>query len=276
MSEQGDNTQSFDEPRASRVILPEYTNVKLTMGIPQKSGPPNEWKPRDRLSKLINEEEATVMHEGSVNFEINEAPVKRQVNALVKVQSNENGTLLYGIDHSVVNAALARLLRLRNWNAQQKAGFRSLRCTKGGCAILEGFLGCGKTSVLAATAIFLYNCGFNVLLVGASAQFGELTASDPIQYVRIRGEVEKRARTSANPLEPSAVEEASLEHEKRIALIGLLQALKLSLSRRAEGSPEYSLLTHVMRKCIEPATNGGVDWRSTNYTQAFGRIRWIG
>jgi hypothetical protein len=25
--------------------LPEDTNVKLAMGIPQKSGPPNEWKP---------------------------------------------------------------------------------------------------------------------------------------------------------------------------------------------------------------------------------------
>ncbi|EAU33565.1 predicted protein [Aspergillus terreus NIH2624] len=249
MSEQGDITQSFDEPRASS----------------QDNEP--------------TVDQATVTHGGSVNFEINEAPVKRQVNALVKLQSNENGVgrwldlflnqecnalpdvdLLHGIDNSVVNAALARLLRLRKWNAQQKAAFRSLRRTKGGCAILEGFLGCGKTSVLAATAIFLHRCGFNVFLVVERAQFDELSALDPIQYVRIRGEVEKRARTSANPLEPGAVVEESLELEKHIALIGHLQALKLSLSRRAEGNPEYTLLTHVMRKCIEPVTNGGGYW----------------
>ncbi|KAL4889313.1 AAA domain-containing protein [Aspergillus ambiguus] len=286
------------EMRGSEVILPEYTDVKLTIRIPQKSGPPSEWNASgftvtgyhedaspedihivlygDRFGKLLKDADTTVTHPGMIKFDINEAPVKRQINALVKLHSKENGVgrwldlllnqeynalpnvdLLQGIDDKVINSALGHLLSLKNWNAQQRAAFRSLRMTKGGCSILEGFPGCGKTSILAATAIFLYYCGFNILLTGASnaavdALVDELTALDPISYVRIRrGEVEKRARKSANPQEPGAVEEANSELEKHIALIGLLQTLKSSLSRKAEGNPEYSLLAHVKRKCID-------------------------
>lgn len=136
--------------------------------------------------------------------------MKRQVNALVKLQSKEGGVrrwldlllnqeynaspnvnLLQGIDEEVTQSALRRLLRLKNWNSQQKAAVKSLANTKGGCSILEGFPGCGKPSVLAATAIFLYYCGFNILLVGVSnaavdAWVDELTTLDPIPYVRIR------------------------------------------------------------------------------------------
>ncbi|KAK6811865.1 hypothetical protein RU639_012330 [Aspergillus parasiticus] len=128
--------------------------------------------------------------------------------------------------------------------------------TKGGCSILEGFPGCGKTTVLAATAIFLYRCGFNILLVGASnaavdALVDSLVALEPIQYVRIRrGEVEKRSRMTANARE-SASDEGNAEVEQHVALIGLLQALKSSQSRKIEGDPQYSLLTHINRRCSE-------------------------
>lgn len=83
--------------------------------------------------------------------------------------------------------------------------FRSLRMTKGGCSILEGFPGCGKTTVLAATAILLYHCGFNVLHVGASnaavdALADALTALEPTSYVCIRrAEVEQRAKNVCQP-----------------------------------------------------------------------------
>lgn len=187
-----------------------------------------------------------------------------------------NVNLLQGIDDEVIQSALSRLLRLKNWNSQQIAAFKSLGNTKGGCSILEGFPGCGKTSVLAATAIFLYYCGFNILLVGASnaavdALVDELTTLDPIPYVRIRrGEVEKRARTSANPREPGAVEEANSELEKHIALTGLLQTLKSSLSRKFEGNPEYSLLAQVKRRCTEAVAND--EQYLVNVAQGAGRL----
>ena len=112
-----------------------------------------------------------------IEFDIHEVLVKRQIDALVRLQSNRNGVgqwldlsrnqehnalpdadLLRGRDDKVINSAVARLLSLKNWNAQQKAAFRSLSMTKEGCSILEGFPGCGKTTDLVATAIFFYYC----------------------------------------------------------------------------------------------------------------------
>lgn len=69
------------------------------------------------------------------------------------------------------------------------------------------------------------------------------------------GEVEKRARTSANPREPGAAEEANSELEKHIALTGVLQTLKSSLSRKFEGNPEYRLLAQLKRRCTEAVAN---------------------
>lgn len=70
---------------------------------------------------------------------------------------------------------------------------------------MEGYSDCSKTTVLTAIAIFLYNCGLNVLLLGASNTavdilMDQLTALHSIHYVRIhRGEIESRSRASACP-----------------------------------------------------------------------------
>lgn len=44
----------------------------------------------DRIGKLLKED-STVDYKGLMKFEINEAPVKRQINALEKLRLGENG-----------------------------------------------------------------------------------------------------------------------------------------------------------------------------------------
>lgn len=77
---------------------------------------------------------------------------------------------------------------------------------KGGCAVLEGSRKCGRTTVLAAIAIFLVDCGFNVFLVGPSNASVDALARgtsklDPDNdYVRVRpANVESMALKTANP-----------------------------------------------------------------------------
>jgi hypothetical protein len=45
----------------------------------------------NRAVKLVNDKATTITLEGNVRFGINEAPAKRQVNAIVKRQPNEGG-----------------------------------------------------------------------------------------------------------------------------------------------------------------------------------------
>lgn len=292
------------EMQGSDVVLPEFTDAQLTIRVPRRSGPLTELKatgftiPKyledessediqmvlygQRLGMLFREDaDAPIRHPGFVKFDINEAPIKRQINALAKLKSNENGVgrwlplllnqepralpvidILDGVDHDIVNNALRILLGLKTWNFQQKSAFKSLRMTKAGCSILEGFPGCGKTTVLAATAIFLHQCGFNILLVGSSNAAVDALTQEFIglgtttSYVRVRrGEVEKRSRMTANPREPGDIDEPAPDAQKQVALIGLLQSLKSSLSRKVEGDPEYSVLAQVQRRCKQATEN---------------------
>ncbi|KAE8423790.1 AAA domain-containing protein [Aspergillus pseudocaelatus] len=228
-----------------------------------------------RLGKLLNtdQDSAIVEHPVSLKFEINKAPIRRSINALAKLKANENEVarwfplllnhepnalpdvdLLHGIDPNVIQSALRHLLQLKQWNADKVAAFRSVRNTKAGCSLLEGFPGCGKTTVLAAIAIFLHLCGFDILLVGPSnaavdaltREFKELAPE--VEYVRVRrGEVEKRSRTTANPRESADEEHA--EVERHSALMGLIMTMKESRSRKVEGDLEQSVLTYVHWKC---------------------------
>ena len=230
-----------------------------------------------RLGKLLNtdQDSASVEHPGSLKFDINKAPIRRSINALAKLKANTDEVarwfslllnhepnalpdidLLHGIDPNVIQSALRHLLQLKQWNAEQVAAFRSVRNTKAGCSLLEGFPGCGKTTVLAAIAIFLRLCGFDILLVGPSnaavdaltREFEELAPE--LKYVRVRrGEVEKCSRNTANPRESADGNEEHAEVERHSALMGLTMTLKETLSRKVEGDLEQSVLTYVQCKC---------------------------
>jgi hypothetical protein len=284
--------------KGMEVILPEFTEVQVVVRVPNCAGPSAEWKASGftvpgyvedeatgaiqivldgpRLGKLLNtnQDNVSVEHPGTLQFDINRAPIKRYINALAKLKDNENGVarwfplllnhepnalpdvdLLSEVKQDVINSALQHILNLKQWNTQQKNAFRSLRKTKAGCSILEGFPGCGKTTVLAAIAIFLYLCGFDILLVGPSnasvdaltREFKELRPD--LNYLRIRrGEVEKRARNTANPRATDGDDEERAEVERHSALTGLLMTLKESRSRKVEGDPEQTVLSYVQRK----------------------------
>ncbi|KAK1139333.1 hypothetical protein N8T08_001104 [Aspergillus melleus] len=237
-----------------------------------------------RLGKLLNtnEDNASVQLPGTLKFEINKAPIKRSINALAKLKANEyevarwfplllnhepnalpDVDLLRETDPKVVESALRHLLKLKQWNAEQTNAFRSLRKTKAGCSLLEGFPGCGKTTVMAAITIFFYLCGFNILLVGPSnaavdvlnREFKELRPD--LDYVRVRrGEVEKRSKATANPRETDDGNEGQAEIERHTALIGLLTTLKETRSRRVQGDLEQSVLSWVLHKCDSALASG--------------------
>lgn len=119
------------EMQGTEVILPEFTDIKLTIRIPQKSGPPNEWNASgftvaeyledaapedihavlygDRLRKLFNDADTTVTRDGTIKFDINEAPVKRQIKALVKHQSKKKGFIGGLTSFSIKNTTLCQM-----------------------------------------------------------------------------------------------------------------------------------------------------------------------
>ncbi|KAF5866133.1 hypothetical protein ETB97_000667 [Aspergillus alliaceus] len=288
------------ELKGMDVILPEFTEVQVIVRVHKGSGsgPATEWTASGftvpeyieneapgaiqivlygaRLGKLLNTDE------DNASFEINKAPIKRSINALAKLKANENEVarwfplllnhepnalpdvdLLRETDPKVVQSALRHLLKLKQWNAEQTNAFRSLRKTKAGCSLLEGFPGCGKTTVLAAIAIFSYLCGFNILLVGPSnaavdaltREFKELEPD--LDYVRVRrGEVEKRSKATANPREADDGNEGQAEIERHTALIGLLTTLKETRSRRVQGDLEHSVLSWILLKCDSALASG--------------------
>lgn len=114
--------------------------------------------------------------------------------------------------------------------------------------------------MLAAIAIFLEDCGFNVFLVGPSnasvdALARETSKLDPDNdYVRVRpANVESMAMETPYPADnrkPKCKSKPENENSKmHNKLVGTLNAHKKRLSRKAEGDPEHSVLAHGRRKC---------------------------
>ncbi|OJI80648.1 hypothetical protein ASPTUDRAFT_937671 [Aspergillus tubingensis CBS 134.48] len=137
------------EIRGTEILLPEYTDVKLIVKVPQVTGPAVEWK----ISGFTVTE-----------YTKNLLPDKLNI-------------VLYG----------GRISKLPKEESTVNYAFRSLRLTKAGCSLLEGYSDCSKITVLTAIAIFLYNCGLNVLLLGASNTavdilMDQLTALHSIHY----------------------------------------------------------------------------------------------
>ncbi|GMF77444.1 unnamed protein product [Aspergillus oryzae] len=82
------------------------------------------------------------------------------------------------IDPNIIQSALRYLLQLKQWDGEQVTAFHSRRNTKAGC-ILQRFPGCGKTTDLAAIAIFVYHCGFAVAAVTGAIACSPLTVTGP-------------------------------------------------------------------------------------------------
>jgi energy-coupling factor transporter ATP-binding protein EcfA2 len=222
----------------------------------------------------------SVSYAGKLHFQINDEALRRQLRALRKSQNSKAGMskwiplllnqeptqvpdidLLDGIPQDVVEKARAKLLSLMDWNDHQRAAFASLHRTKGGCLLIEGYPGCGKTTVLAAMGIFLSECGFKVLLVGSSNAAVEALTRElsnlhhKLDYIHIRrGVAERQCLATAYLAEDTAVYESLGAHADHI-LPGL-KAMESFRDRRSEGDTAHTVFKHVERRCSRALNTG--------------------
>ncbi|KAJ9397409.1 hypothetical protein DTO282F9_5717 [Paecilomyces variotii] len=257
--------EGFNHKTVAGIVIPDYASIKqgdIYIAIHGtsifKKARGLLTSPGDRLRWCT----------GNVEFSDNDAPIKRQVNCLellhntashlwtsVFLNQELSGMEIIDpfaeLDEVTVKAAFDAVLHLKKWTDQQLAVFKMIRQLRGGVGLIEGYPGCGKTTVLAALALLCHKAGLHVLIVTPSnaavdAFTSELLSMAPeIDYVCVRQATIERTSMFGKKVDDED-DELSVKNFETL-IVNLLGILKNSQYQKAQGDLRYSVFSHVDR-----------------------------